>query len=112
MQTTKIKNNTPAYLDTEIIQEEINTMKEEYMNTHIQILKVTATQAIIEDQLTYELLIRDSSEEPINKTSEEYLEEILDFTNYAADYDCNVKASIEILSKEEKLSKITLILTF
>lgn len=68
MQTTIIKNNTPAYLDTESIQKEINTLKMNYMNSNIQILKVTATQAILtEDILLYELLIWDTSEEPISK---------------------------------------------
>lgn len=110
---TIIKNNTPAYLDTEAIQKEINTLKMNYMNSNIQILKVTATQAILtEDILLYELLIWDTSEEPINGTPENYMDEILDYMDYAKDYDCNVNAKIEIISKEEKLSKITLSLTF
>lgn len=111
---TKIKNNTPAYLDNESIQEQINTIKEEYMNTNIQILKVTATQAILkEDILLYELLIWDSSEETISTTPEEYLEEITDFMDYAINTDVSkVEAKIEIISKEEKLSKITVTLTF
>lgn len=110
---TIIKNNTPAYLDTEAIQKEINTLKMNYMNSNIQILKVTATQAILtEDILLYELLIWDTSEEPINGTPENYMDDILDYIDYAKDYDCNVNAKIEIISKEEKLSKITLSLTF
>lgn len=109
---TIIKNNTPAYLDTEVIRKEINTLKVDYMNSNIQILKVTATQSPEGDHLIYKLLIWDSSEEPINGTPEDYLEKIIDYTDYAKDYDCNVDANIEILSKEEKLSKITLSLTF
>lgn len=110
---TIIKNNTPVYLDTEAIQKEINTLRVDYMNSNIQILKVTATQAIlIEDILLYELLIWDSSEEPIKGTPENYLDEILDYTEYAKDYECNINAKIEIISKEEKLSKISLSLTF
>lgn len=110
---TIIKNNTPAYLDTEAIQKEINTLKMNYMNSNIQILKVTATQAILtEDILLYELLIWDSSEEPIKGTPENYMDEILDYMDYAKDYECNINAKIEIISKEEKLSKITLSLTF
>lgn len=110
---TIIKNNTPLLLDTEAIQKEINTLRVDYMNSNIQILKVTATQAILtEDILLYELLIWDSSEEPIKGTPENYLDEILDYMDYAKDYDCNVNAKIEIISKEEKLSKITLSLTF
>lgn len=114
MQTTKIKNNTPVYLDTKVIQERINTLNMDYMNSNIQILKATATQAILEkDILTYELLIWDSSEKPIKGTPEEYLEEISNFMDYAIDNDCTeVHAKIEIISKEEKLSKITLSLTF
>lgn len=110
---TIIKNNTPLLLDTEVIQKEINTLRVDYMNSNIQILKVTATQAILtEDILLYELLIWDSSEEPIKGTPENYLDEILDYIDYAKDYDCNVNAKIEIISKEEKLSKISLSLTF
>ena len=110
---TIIKNNTPLLLDTEAIQKEINTLRVDYMNSNIQILKVTATQAILtEDILLYELLIWDSSEEPIKGTPENYLDEILDYIDYAKDYDCNVNAKIEIISKEEKLSKISLSLTF
>lgn len=111
---TKIKNNTPVYLDNESIQEQINTIKEEYMNSNIQILKVTATQAILkEDILLYELLIWDSSEETISTTPEEYLNLIFDYKDYAIDNDCTeVHAKIEIISKEEKLSKISLSLTF
>lgn len=110
---TIIKNNTPLLLDTEAIQKEINTLRVDYMNSNIQILKVTATQAILtEDILLYELLIWDTSEEPIKGTPENYMDEILDYMDYAKDYDCNVNAKIEIISKEEKLSKITLSLTF
>lgn len=110
---TIIKNNTPAYLDTETIQKEINTLRVDYMNSNIQILKVTATQAILtEDILLYELLIWDSSEEPIKGTPENYMGDILDYMDYAKDYDCEIHAKIEIISKEEKLSKITLSLTF
>jgi len=114
MQTTKIKNNTPSVLDSELIQKEINTIRVNYMNSNIQILKATATLAILEkDILIYELLIWDSSEEPIKGTPEEYLEEISNFIDYATDHDCSkVDAKIEIISKEEKLSKITLSLTF
>lgn len=110
---TIIKNNTPLLLDTKSIQKEINTLRVDYMNSNIQILKVTATQAILtEDILLYELLIWDSSEEPIKGTPENYLDDILDYMDYAKDYDCNVNAKIEIISKEEKLSKISLSLTF
>lgn len=111
---TIIKNNTPSVLDSELIQKEINTIRVNYMNSNIQILKATATLAILEkDILTYELLIWDSSEEPIKGTPEEYLEEISNFIDYATDHDCSkVDAKIEIISKEEKLSKITLSLTF
>lgn len=110
---TIIKNNTPLLLDTESIQKEINTLKMNYMNSNIQILKVTATQAIItEDILLYELLIWDTSEEPIKGTPENYMDDILDYMDYAKDYDCEIHAKIEIISKEEKLSKITLSLTF
>lgn len=110
---TIIKNNTPTYLDTETIKEQINTLKMNYMNTHIQIFKVTATQVILrEDILLYELLIWDSSEEPIKGTPENYLDDILDYMDYAKDYDCEIHAKIEIISKEEKLSKISLSLTF
>lgn len=111
---TIIKNNTPAYLDTETIQKEINTLKVDYMNSNIQILKVTATQslALEGDQLTYELLIWDSSEEPLHKIPEDYMDAILDYIDYAEDYDCSINANIEIISREEKLSKITLTLTF
>ena len=110
---TIIKNNTPAYLDTEAIQKEINTLKMNYMNSNIQILKVTTTQPLLtEDTILYELLIWDTSEEPIKGTPENYLDDILDYMDYAKDYDCNVNAKIEIISKEEKLSKITLSLTF
>lgn len=110
---TIIKNNTPAYLDTESIKEQINILKMDYMNSNIQILKVTATQSLEGDQLTYELLIWDSSEELIEGiTPENYLDEILDYIDYAKDYDCNISANIELLSRKEKLSKITLTLTF
>lgn len=110
---TIIKNNTPLLLDTKSIKEQVNVIKEDYMNTNIQILKVTATQAILtEDILLYELLIWDSSEEPIKGTPENYMDDILDYMDYAKDYDCEIHAKIEIISKEEKLSKITLSLTF
>lgn len=111
---TIIKNNTLAYLDTESIQEQVNSMRVGYMNTNIQILKATVTQPdTTDDRIIYELLIWDSSEEPIKGTPEEYLDEISAFQDYAADcYYCNSEAKIEILSKEEKLSKITLTLTF
>lgn len=110
---TIIKNNTPLLLDTESIKEQVNVIKEDYMNTNIQILKVTATQAILTEDITlYELLIWDSSEEPIKGTPENYMDEILDYMDYAKDYDCNINAKIEIISKEEKLSKISLSLTF
>lgn len=113
MQTTIIKNNTPAYLDTESIQKEINTLKMNYMNSNIQILKVTTTQPLLtEDTILYELLIWDSSEEPIKGTPENYLDEILDYIDYARDNDCNISAKIKIISNKEKLSRITLILTF
>nr|DAW38442.1 MAG TPA: hypothetical protein [Caudoviricetes sp.] len=110
---TIIKNNTPLLLDTKSIKEQVNVIKEDYMNTNIQILKATATQAILTEDITlYELLIWDSSEEPIKGTPENYLDDILDYIDYAKDYDCNIRAKIEIISKEEKLSKITLSLTF
>lgn len=111
---TIIKNNTPAYLDTETIQKEINTLRVDYMNSNIQILKVTTTQPLLtEDTILYELLIWDSSEEPIEGiTPENYLKEILDYTEYAKDYDCNISANIKLLSRKDKLSRITLILTF
>ena len=109
---TIIKNNTPAYLDTKVIQKEINTLRVDYMNSNIQILKATATQSLEGDQLTYELLIWDSSKEPIHKIPEDYMDAILDYTDYAEDYDCSINANIEIISREEKLSKITLTLTF
>lgn len=110
---TIIKNNTPAYLDTEAIQKEINTLRVDYMNSNIQILKVTTTQPLLtEDTILYELLIWDSSEEPIKGTPENYMDDILDYMDYAKDYDCEIHAKIEIISKEEKLSKITLSLTF
>lgn len=113
MQTTIIKNNTPAYLDTETIQREINTLKMNYMNSNIQILKVTTTQPLLtEDTILYELLIWDTSEEPIKGTPENYLDEILDYIDYARDNDCNIEANIKIISNKEKLSRITLILTF
>jgi hypothetical protein len=110
---TIIKNLTPAYLDTEFIKREINTIQVDYMDSNLQILRAIANQPLItEDKITYELLIWDSSEEPIKGTPEEYLNEILDFRDLAADYDCNIDAKIEIISNEEKLSKITLTLTF
>ena len=110
---TIIKNNTPAYLDTEAIQKEINTLKMNYMNSNIQILKVTTTQPLLtEDTILYELLIWDSSEEHIKETPENYLDEILDYIDYAKDNDCNIAAKIKIISNKEKLSRITLILTF
>lgn len=110
---TIIKNNTPAYLDTETIKEQINTLKMNYMNSYLQILKVTTTQPLLtEDIITYELLIWDSSEEPIKGTPENYLDEILDYIDYARDNDCNIEAKIKIISNKEKLSRITLILTF
>ena len=111
--TTKIKNNTPVYLDTESIQEWINILRMNYMNSNIQILKVTATKAILrKDILLYELLVWDLSEEPISGTPENYLDDILDYMDYAKDYNCEIHARIEIFSKEEKLSKISLSLTF
>ena len=110
---TIIKNNTPAYLDTASIKDEINSIQVDYMNSNIQILKATVTQSPIDDHITYELLIWDSSEEPINGTPGEYLEEISDFQDYAINTDVSkVEAKIEIISKEEKLSKIILTLTF
>lgn len=111
---TIIKNNTPSLLDTESIKDEINSIQADYMNSNIQILKAIVTQAILTDDiLVYELLIWDSSEEPIKGTPEEYLEEISDFQDYAVNTDVmKVEAKIEIISKEEKLSKITLTLTF
>lgn len=109
---TIIKNNTPAYLDTESIKEQINILKMDYMNSNIQILKVTATQSPMDLQLNYELLIWDSYEESIKGTPEDYMDDILDYIDYAKDFDCSIDAKIEIISKEEKLSKITLTLTF
>lgn len=110
---TIIKNNTPAYLDTEIIQEQINTLKMDYMNSHLQILKVTTTQPLLtEDIIIYELLIWDSSEEPIKGTPENYMDGILDYIDYAKANDCNIEAKIKVISNKEKLSRITLTITF
>ena len=110
---TIIKNLTPAYLDNLSIKDEINSIQADYMNSNIQILKAEVTQSPIDDHITYELLIWDSSEEPINGTPEEYLEEITDFMDYAINTDVSkVEAKIEIISKDEKLSKITVTLTF
>ena len=110
---TIIKNNTLSLLDNQSIKDEINFIQADYMNSNIQILKAEVTQSTIDDHITYELLIWDSSEEPINGTPEEYLEEITDFMDYAINTDVSkVEAKIEIISKEEKLSKITVTLTF
>jgi hypothetical protein len=110
---TIIKNLTPAYLDNLSIKDEINSIQADYMNSNIQILKATVSQPLLtEDIILYELLIWDTSEEPIKGTPEEYLNEISDFQDYAADCDCRkLEAKIEIISKKEKLSRIKLIFT-
>ena len=119
---TKIKNNSPLF-DTEAIREQLNIMQQDYMNTNLYILQATVkdlsstitseeTRDYILDDVIYDLLIWDSSEEPIKGTPEEYLDEISDFINYAKDYDGEIHAKMKILSKEDKLSKISLSITF
>lgn len=107
-----IKNNTPDKLGTESIQEEINILEMNYLDPYIEIIEVSA-KATENDVIIYELLIKDNSSEPIPKTHKQYLEEIADFTGYAIDMDLQkIETNIEIISKEDKLSRVTLTLTF
>lgn len=107
-----IKNNTPDKLGTESIQKEINILEMDYLDPYIEIMEVSA-KATENDVIIYELLIKDNSSEPIPKTHKQYLEEIADFTGYAIDMDLQkIETNIEIISKEDKLSRVTLTLTF
>lgn len=103
----KIINNSPEYLTDKTIKEEINIIYLTYMDGYIEILEVTAT-ATEKDKIFYQLLIEDTSGEPIPISKKEYLDQIIDLKNYAKNYNIKkIDAQIEIISTEKKLSKLS-----
>lgn len=120
---TIIKNNSSLF-DTESIREQVNIMQQDYMNTNLHILQATVkdltstipseeTRDYLLDDVIYDLLIWDSSEEPLPKNHIEYLNQVFDYSDYAGDNDCipnNV--GIEMISESDKLYHIHLVLHF
>lgn len=103
----KIINNSPEYLTDKTIKEEINIIYLTYMDGYIEILEVIAT-ATEKDKIFYQLLIEDTSGEPIPRSKKEYLDQIIDLKNYAKNYNIKkIDAQIEIISTEKKLSKLS-----
>lgn len=103
----KIINNNPDILNDKTIKEEINTIEMTYMDGYINILEVTAT-AQEKDKIFYQLLIEDTSGEPIPRSKKEYIDQIIDIKNYAKDHNIKkIDAQIEIISTEKKLSQLS-----
>ena len=74
---TKIKNQSVLF-DTEAIEKQVNIMQQDYMNTNLYILQAIVedrsstitseeTRDYILDDVIYDLLIWDSSEEPLQE---------------------------------------------
>lgn len=120
---TKIKNQSPLF-DTEAIREQLNTMQQDYMNTNLYILQATVkdlsstitseeTRDYILDDVIYDLLIWDSSEEPLPENHKDYLNQVFDYPDYVKDNDGMLeRVGIKVISETDKLYHVYLVLHF